>query len=156
MIPLKRKSNSCSLTRPNFAWLPKAGYGEEIHWTTLQRQAHWCIFDVNLLPGAIVLNCGMDKNLKMRLSFGTTCFNIHRFVQGEMSVALQVNWRMQEMRVLLTTVLIFFRKIVGIEHLPLPLYRRPFWSQMYRVWPVDEFQNLVRGRGRFGRGLPPR
>ena len=73
-----------------------------------------------------------------------------------MSVALQVNWRMQEMRVLLTTVLIFFRKIVGIEHLPLPLYRRPFWSQMYRVWPVDEFQNLVRGRGRFGRGLPPR
>ena len=54
---------------------------------TLQRLAHWCIFDVNLLPGAIVLNCGMDKNLKMRLSFGTTCFNIHRFVQGEMSVA---------------------------------------------------------------------
>ena len=43
----------------------------------------------------------------MRLFFGTTCFSIQRFVQGEMSVTLQVDWRMQEMRVLLTTVLIF-------------------------------------------------
>ena len=69
---------------------------------------------------------------------------------------MQVSWRMQEIRVLLTTVLVFFHKIVGIEHLPLPLYGWPFWFQMYRVWPVGEFQILSRARGRFGRDLPPR
>ena len=33
-----------------------------------------------------------------------------------------------------------------------PLYGQPFWFQIYRVWPVDDFQILLRGRGRFGRG----
>ena len=117
---------------------------------TLQRLAHWCIFDVNLLPGAIVLNCGMDKNLKMRLSFGTTCFNIHRFVQGEMSVAH-------------TSKLVHAGDESITNHSPYfsvrswalygrPLYGQPFWFQIYRVWPVDDFRILLRGRGRFGRG----
>ena len=72
-----------------------------------------------------------------------------------MSVTLQVDWRMQEMRVLLTTVLIF-PKDHGHRAPTLTALRAAILVQMYRVWPVDEFQILLRSRGQFGRGLPPR
>ena len=44
---------------------------------------------------------------------------------------------------------------MGIEHLPLPLYGRPFWFQMCRVWPVDEFQISLRGRVGLGGAFLP-